>query len=541
MEVCRHQIQYNGLCAICGSLLDINPEDPAGVTKSYANSKFDVGYDTVGLTVSREEAERLEAENAKRLLQSRKLSLILDLDQTILHASWDQNLTKYKDADIRQFVLPKSDIVYYIKLRPGLEQFLKQVDELYELHIYTMGTRDYAEAVAKEIDPNGSIFKERILSRDESGSVTQKKLQRLFPCDTSMVVVLDDRSDVWSFAPNLIRIKPYEFFVGTGDINNVSNGASKENITQAVAEKNDDLLKDDDSELMTILEILKEVHREFYSRPIQDKETDVTHIIPKMKKRVLAEIKITFSDKILSSQHIKDPSLSWIWQMATSFGATCSVDLTGKTTHLIAINTSKSKVKAAREYGHNIHIVTPAWLLDSTARWKTQPEENYALPEIDVEHPEQILLDLESLSSEMTTPRKEKEEEEEEEEDLIENINWDEANREVEEFINESGIDDVWGDTDSDTVDSPLPTQPTWKRKRESGGESGGDGSEDDETTSTGGSLLARRRLKASRRGKSHLSKVTTAPSSQCTSGNTSDNEDSSLDAFVGILDRELE
>jgi TFIIF-interacting CTD phosphatase-like protein len=33
-----------------------------------------------------------------------------------------------------------------------------------------MGTRDYAEAVAKEIDPEGSLFKERILSRDESGS-----------------------------------------------------------------------------------------------------------------------------------------------------------------------------------------------------------------------------------------------------------------------------------------------------------------------------------------------------------------------------------
>lgn len=54
--------------------------------------------------------------------------------------------------------------------RPGLNQFLKEVEELYELHIYTMGTRDYAEAVAKEIDPSGSFFKERILSRDESGS-----------------------------------------------------------------------------------------------------------------------------------------------------------------------------------------------------------------------------------------------------------------------------------------------------------------------------------------------------------------------------------
>lgn len=74
-------------------------------------------------------------------------------------------------GDIRQFKLPESDsITYYIKLRPGLEEFLKEIEQLYELHIYTMGTRHYAEAVAKEIDPNGSIFKERILSRDESGS-----------------------------------------------------------------------------------------------------------------------------------------------------------------------------------------------------------------------------------------------------------------------------------------------------------------------------------------------------------------------------------
>lgn len=44
------------------------------------------------------------------------------------------------------------------------------MEKLYELHIYTMGTRSYANAVAKEIDPNDDLFKERILSRDESGS-----------------------------------------------------------------------------------------------------------------------------------------------------------------------------------------------------------------------------------------------------------------------------------------------------------------------------------------------------------------------------------
>jgi RNA polymerase II subunit A-like phosphatase len=33
-----------------------------------------------------------------------------------------------------------------------------------------MGTRNYAHEVSKIIDPHGDIFKERVLSRDESGS-----------------------------------------------------------------------------------------------------------------------------------------------------------------------------------------------------------------------------------------------------------------------------------------------------------------------------------------------------------------------------------
>ena len=34
-----------------------------------------------------------------------------------------------------------------------------------------------------------------------------------------MVCIIDDREDVWDFAPNLITVKPYRFFKGTGDIN----------------------------------------------------------------------------------------------------------------------------------------------------------------------------------------------------------------------------------------------------------------------------------------------------------------------------------
>lgn len=38
--------------------------------------------------------------------------------------------------------------------------------------------------------------------------LTQKSLRRLFPCDTSMVVIIDDRADVWEWSPNLLKVIP---------------------------------------------------------------------------------------------------------------------------------------------------------------------------------------------------------------------------------------------------------------------------------------------------------------------------------------------
>src|SRR5713101_4497876 len=53
---------------------------------------------------------------------------------------------------------------------PGWFNFLSSVATKYEMHVYTMGTRAYAEEVCKAIDPDGNIFCGRVLSRDESGS-----------------------------------------------------------------------------------------------------------------------------------------------------------------------------------------------------------------------------------------------------------------------------------------------------------------------------------------------------------------------------------
>jgi RNA polymerase II subunit A C-terminal domain phosphatase len=52
-------------------------------------------HSAFGPTVSLEEAQRLERETADHLLKSRKLSLIVDLDQTIVHATVDPTVGEW--------------------------------------------------------------------------------------------------------------------------------------------------------------------------------------------------------------------------------------------------------------------------------------------------------------------------------------------------------------------------------------------------------------------------------------------------------------
>lgn len=159
---------------------------------------------------------------------------MVDLDQTIIHATVDPTVAEWQQdkenpnyeavKDVKAFQLLDDGpgmrgCWYYIKLRPGLKEFLDDISRLYELHIYTMGTRAYAQNIVKIVDPDRKIFGDRILSRDESGSLTAKSLQRLFPVDTKMVVIIDDRGDVWHWSENLVKVTPYDFFVGIGDIN----------------------------------------------------------------------------------------------------------------------------------------------------------------------------------------------------------------------------------------------------------------------------------------------------------------------------------
>ncbi|KAK6952585.1 hypothetical protein Daesc_004875 [Daldinia eschscholtzii] len=233
-ESCSHEVQYAGLCAICGK--DMKEATYASESLDTERATVAMVHDNIALTVSADQAARAEMQLQRRLLQDRKLSLVVDLDQTIIHACIDPTVGEWQRdpsnpnyeavKDVRSFQLddgPRgaaSGCWYYIKMRPGLAEFLERISQLFELHVYTMGTRAYALNIAKIVDPTQKLFGNRIISRDENDSITAKSLQRLFPVSTNMVVVIDDRADVWPRnRSNLIKVTPYDFFTGIGDIN----------------------------------------------------------------------------------------------------------------------------------------------------------------------------------------------------------------------------------------------------------------------------------------------------------------------------------
>lgn len=211
MEDCTHSVYIKGLCGNCGAKLD----PPQSTSVSMIHSVPE-------LKVSEEYAKEIGKADQDRLIRERKLVLLVDLDQTILHTTHER---VENDPNVHSFVLWPGHPTYYTKLRPYLTEFLKEMSEIYELHIFTFGCRKYAHQIASIIDPDQRYFGNRILSRDESVDQYSKRgnLNNLFPCGDAMVCIIDDRADVWRHAGNLIKVHPYSYFKTS-----ISDGASKE-------------------------------------------------------------------------------------------------------------------------------------------------------------------------------------------------------------------------------------------------------------------------------------------------------------------------
>ncbi|KAJ2816198.1 CTD phosphatase Fcp1, partial [Coemansia sp. 'formosensis'] len=265
--------------------------------------------------------------------------------------------------------------------------------------------------------------------------MTRKTLKRLFPVDTSMVVILDDRADVWEWSPNLIKVHPYEFFRGVGDINagmlpniqrtepapsadgesadvakldGVSDSTgnhprdSNDPVVQAersavvdvrnaqpsIPGEKRPLLVDADRELVTIQSVLTHLHQKYY-RALDDLHNsplpDVAQLLASKRRQVLSGVTIVFTAAFPINQGAPPPHKNDLWQWAKSFGAQCELEVNEYTTHVVAGKPGTEKVHSARRMRGNNGtggrlppiVVKTNWLLDSIGRWESLDETLY--------------------------------------------------------------------------------------------------------------------------------------------------------------------
>lgn len=337
-EACVHPIVYDGLCAICGLEVEKGGEQ--------------IGHSRE-ISISKDEIEKVEKEERNRLIKDNRLILVVDLDQTIIHVSITP--PKEKTNNVLTFNLPElnGNRTYYLHLRPGLDKFLERMNELYEMHIYTMATKPYARAICEIIDPTGRLFGDRLMSRDESG--LKKNLKRLFRKNIDMVVVLDDRGDVWDWCDQLVKVRPYVYFKNVGDIN--LQPGMKEHI-------NGEMIDDDekDKELQTLTNHLSFVNKNWFQN-----KGSTGEIIKKIKVGIFKGLIFLFSGIYPQGQPLRTTPL---YNLILQFGGKCVPEYDPDVTHVVAANAGTMKVKIAKRSDPLVKIVKIGWIEECVSKWE---------------------------------------------------------------------------------------------------------------------------------------------------------------------------
>jgi TFIIF-interacting CTD phosphatase-like protein len=101
-----------------------------------------------------------------------------------------------------------------MQTRPLLYQFLEEMSALFNIIVYTFGTRNYALGVLNTIDKEQKYLnREKLISRNESIKNVKELDKVISKQCKSMTVIIDDTAEVWKEYPlNLIHVKKFLYF-----------------------------------------------------------------------------------------------------------------------------------------------------------------------------------------------------------------------------------------------------------------------------------------------------------------------------------------
>ncbi|CAL8464910.1 g4445 [Coccomyxa elongata] len=325
------------------------------------------------------------------LLRERRLCLVLDLDHTLVNSAKfsevePEHLLLLERQLQREARLPQEErrlfrldhISMWTVLRPGLRHLLATVAPLFQLWIQTNASRAYALAVAQLLDPSGELFRQRIISKGDDGSLltnqSKRLMQGLEECE-AVCIIVDDSNDVWRHhAHNLLHVERYIYFPS-------SRRQLKVRRATFLEAQNDECAKE--GILAVTLNVLLAIHKAVFAAldapaatdSRDERDWDVRHVLGSMRKQVLPGVRVLFSRVFPLDQ---EPESHHLWKLAETYGAVCTTDLDDRVTHVVAHSRGTQKCQWALQAGK--HVVSPAWLECSCTLWHRAKESAFPAP-----------------------------------------------------------------------------------------------------------------------------------------------------------------
>ncbi|XP_002989717.2 RNA polymerase II C-terminal domain phosphatase-like 4 [Selaginella moellendorffii] len=371
------------LCFQCGQP---KPESDGGDGEGDATQGLLYHKDFAEFQISQGSFERLREEQAQRALEHRKLMLVLDLDHTLVNsASFDEVCAEEKPflesmyardpPKGRSKLLHKlDDLQLWTKIRPFALEFLAQASKLFDLYVYTMGTRIYAEAMLKLLDPTGVLFK-GLVSRNDNDLTDHRDRKDL---DTvlgqeSSVLIVDDLPEAWPEEQhkNLIQIDRYHFF--SSSCKSFGFDESSSLARRGIDESHSG------GSLASLLQGLETIHRDFFQYGEFSFLEDVRDTVSELRSHILEGCKLAFSSVVPID--CEDS----LWILCEGLGAECVLEIDDSVTHVVAMDPESARARWAVENGK--HLVNPSWMRAAAFRLGRPRESEFQVRRLGLEEP----------------------------------------------------------------------------------------------------------------------------------------------------------
>ncbi|XP_061346492.1 uncharacterized protein LOC133292131 isoform X2 [Gastrolobium bilobum] len=141
-----------------------------------------------------DEFNSLPALVSKETSRMKHITLVLDLDETLVHSSMRQ----CDNADFTIQMLIEKEHTVYVRQRPFLREFLEKVSEMFEIIIFTASKSVYAEKLLDVLDPDKKLFSRRLYREScifLDGTYT--KDLTVLGIDLAKVVIIDNTPEVF--------------------------------------------------------------------------------------------------------------------------------------------------------------------------------------------------------------------------------------------------------------------------------------------------------------------------------------------------------